>query len=231
MGIMDKFFAVFGKIVLVLLVIGGIAYGGYYLGNTGKISIGNNTKPEAVTTTNPTPIYSDENPIATAPSSITLTPTKAMTKKSISAGVAADSGLSFGPYTIQVLDGWSVKHDFDKAAPNDTLTLTKGEYQVKIYQAATGGSKCVYAGDPPFEGPSQMYKEYVAVTGTTYTYRRSPSTATVPAGKAGFALCMKAPDGGYGQPTSFGHISYVTPISPDEGILQDMDAMIGSLTK
>lgn len=224
---MDKLFATFGKIVLVVVIIGSIAYGGYYLGNSGKISIGKNPKPEAVTTTNPMPTDGNERPIAT----VTPTPAKAVAKKIVSAGVAADAGLSFGPYTIQVTDTWNVKHDVDTSVPIDTLTLTSGDYQLKIYQAATGGSKCVYPGDPPFEGPSQLYKEYVTITGATYTYRRSPTDSAVPAGKAGFTLCQKASDGGYGQPTSFGHISYITPIAPNEATLREMDTMVESLSK
>ncbi len=31
---MDKFFALFGKIILILVILGGIAYGAYYLGKT-----------------------------------------------------------------------------------------------------------------------------------------------------------------------------------------------------
>ena len=83
---MDKFFAFLGKAVLVFLLVGGIAGGGYYLGKSGKLSFGNATPaPEAVTTTDPSQEAITNTPAPTT----TATP---KSTKTVSAGLGAESG-------------------------------------------------------------------------------------------------------------------------------------------
>lgn len=197
--------------MLVILIMMLLAVGGYVLGR-GNFSVVYNP-PGAVTTTAPTP---------------TLTPTPKATK-TVSAGVA--SGLSFGLYTIDVPDAWTVKQEHeDEPSPMDTLTITKGTYSIKIFQAATGGAMCLFPGDPDFEGPSSRYDTFVAITTKDGTALRRGGTTATSGSTRGFTLCQKGTET-YGQPTGYGHINFTTPATPDLAILAEMDAMIASLMK
>jgi len=148
---MDKFFSLFGKFMLVVLVIGALAGGGYYLGNSGKVKIGTPAPAQiAVSTTAITP-------------QPTLIPINKIT--TVTAGVGAESGLSFTKYTIDVPQAWIPNHTYtNEGTAIDTLTITSGAYEIKIYQAATGGAMCLYPGDPDFAGPSSKFNTFVELT-------------------------------------------------------------------
>ncbi len=208
---MNGFFAFFGKFIFILLIISVLIGGGYYLG-TGTLSF--LPVPGAVTTTAPTP-----------PAEYTPAPPKQVVK----AGVA--SGLSFSLYSIEVPNDWKVtqQHE-DEPSPMDTLTLRRGTYSIKIYQAATGGAMCLYPGDPDFEGPSSRYDIFVPITTKDGTILRRGGTTGGSATTGGFTLCQKGTEN-YGQPTGYGHISYATPVPTDETFLKEMDAIISSLKK
>lgn len=212
--------------MLILLIIALLVAGGFYLG-TGKIPLLSTMTPQtAVTTTalespTPTPTYSDL-PTTGSP---TPTPTVAAKSKTISAGVK--SGLSFNQYTIQIPDGWAYTQAHEDApSPMDTLTMTKNGYTLKIFQAATGGAMCVYPGDPEPEGPASTFTSFVTIKdGDGKDYRRAQTTSG-----GAFTLCQNS-QYGWGQPTSFGHISFSTPNPADPTILQEMDAIFGTLKK
>lgn len=218
---MERFFALFGKLALVLIVLGALAGGGYYLGRSGKVNFGPNTpRPGAASTTNPTPFVS---PTATQ-----------MPKKTVTAGTPPDSGLSFNQYTVEVPQDWNANHTYENiGTPVDTLLITKGGYEIKIWQAATGGAICLFPGDTPFEGPQSTYTIFTEITGTTgLVFRRSTTAGQSPSGKKGFTVCQKSEAyGNFQLPTNFGHVSYTTPATPDEQILKEMDAIIASLKK
>ncbi len=222
-GLVEKFFAFLGKTVLVLLVIGLLAGGGYYLGKSGKLSFGSPAPaPEAATTTNPE-----------AETSATPTPTATPSAKTktVTAGLGADSGLSFTKYTIDVPEGWTPNHTYtNEGTPLDTLTITNGAYQIKIFQAATGGAMCLYPGDADFEGPSSRYDTFVDLTTKDGVKLRRGGTIAASGAKRGFTVCQKGTEM-FGLPTGFGHTGYTTPLTPDEAMLKDMDAMIASLKK
>lgn len=222
---MDKFFAFLGKAVLVFLLVGGLAGGGYYLGKSGKLSFGNATPaPEAVTTTDP----SQEAITNTLAPTTTATP---KSTKTVSAGLGAESGLSFTKYQMTVPEDWVVSHTTtNEGTWVDTLTLTKGATQLKIFQAATGGAICLYPGDADFEGPSSRYDTFVDLTTKDGIGLRRGGTTAASGTKRGFTVCQKGTEN-YGQPTGFGHTSYTTPAAPDEATLKEMDAMISSLKK
>jgi hypothetical protein len=227
---MDKFFAVFGKIAIVAIFLGGIAYGGYYFGKSGTINLGIEV-PTAVSTTNPEPeITGTIESTATPTPSIAGTPAAGKTKM-VSAGVAAGSGLSFSMYTVETPDGWASVHEFDKGVPTDTLTITKGAYQIKIYQAAAGGAQCVYPGDPNADQPfTSSYDTYTEVTANGTTLRRSNSGGPLN-GKMTYTICQKNNSGIYGAPTSYGHMSITAPATPDDVILKEIDGILASLKK
>jgi len=208
---MNGFFAFFGKFILILLVIGLLVGGGYYLG-TGKLPVPGYNPPGAVTTT---------APVTSPGQTPTATP---QPKQVVKAGVS--SGLSFSLYSIEVPMDWKVtqQHE-DEPSPMDTLTITKGTYSIKIFQAATGGAMCLYPGDPDFEGPSSRFTTFVPITTKDGTILRRGSTTG-----GGFTLCQQGTEN-YGQPTSYGHISYKTPVPADDAILKEMDGLIASLKK
>lgn len=206
---MDKFFAFFGKAILVIVIVGGLAGGGYYLGRSGKLNFGAPAPaPEAVTTSAPT-----------------LTPMPTSVTREVTAGLGAESGLSFTKYTIDVPEGWTPNRvTTSEGTWVDTLTITNGTYQIKIFQAATGGALCLYPGDPDFEGPSSRYEAFVELTTKDGILLRRGG------GTKGFTLCQKNTEN-FGQPTVFGHASYITPVTPDTAIVKQMDEMITSLKK
>lgn len=83
---------------------------------------------------------------------------------------------------------------------------------------------CLYPGDAPFEGPSSSYTAFVQLTTTDGIVLRRGGSGS------GFTVCQKGAEN-YGQPTGFGHMSYTTPVAPDEAMLKQMDDMIKSLKK
>ncbi len=226
---MDKAFAFLGKAFVVLLVIGAIAGAGYSLGRSGKLALPNDPQPEAASTVHP----QAEAPTPTT--DIGLTPEKLpqsmKTVTLVSAGLGPDSGLSFTKYQISVPEGWTPSHvTQNEGTWIDTLTVTKGTYELKIFQAATGGALCLYPGDPDFEGPSSRYDLFVSLTTKDGIAMRRGTTNAVNGNKRGFTVCQKSTDS-YGQPTGFGHMSYTTPIVVDEATLTEMDEMVKSLKK
>jgi hypothetical protein len=212
---MDKFFTVFGKIILLLLIVSGAGYLAYRY-----------TTPPAPTTNQAVLTGT----ITTAPSE-TITPSPVQSSQTVTAGLNFAGGISFPAYTITIPADWTVTHTNNPGeSPSDYLTVSKGSYQFKIMQGATGGAMCLYPGEPDQEGPSSRYTSFVEFTGTnTNIFRRGTSPA--PSGYAsGYTVCMKnGNDASYGQPTGFGHISYGAPASPDPSILTQMDTMIASL--
>ncbi len=221
-AVADKFFAFLGKTVLVLLVVGALAGGGYYLGKSGKLSLGNPTPvPQAVSTTNPQ--------IETTTPTSTVIPS--VKTKTVAAGVGAESGLSFTKYTIDVPETWTPVHTYtNEGTAVDTLTITSGVYQIKIFQAATGGALCLYPGDADFEGPSSRYETFVDMTTKDGIVLRRGGSLAASGTTRGFTLCQKGTEN-YGQPTGFGHTSFTTPATPDPTKLGEMDTMIKSLKK
>lgn len=225
---MDKAFAVFGKIVIIVALVGGVAYGAYRMGRQGVPSSPEQFGAVSVTAT-PTPDHheSPQNyPLATEPSPTTKT------SKIVTAGLDASSGLSFAKYQVTVPDGWTPNHTTtNQGTWVDTLTLTKGAASIKIFQAATGGAMCMYPGDPAFEGPSSSYDTFVDLTTADGTKLRRGTTNVNNGQTKGFTMCQKNSEGSFGQPTGYGHMSLTTALNPDAALLAEVDAMISSLKK
>lgn len=211
----EKFFSIFGKITLVVLIIGALAGGGYYFGRSGKINLGQSPVPEAATTTNPLP------PVTETPQAASI----------IAAGLGSESGLSFTRYTIAVPEGWVPVHtSTNEGTPVDTLTITNGSYELKIFQAATGGAMCLYPGNADFEGPSSRYDTFAELTTADGLILRRGGKTVASGNTRGFTVCQKGTEN-FGQPTVFGHTGYTTPLNPDNAMISQMDGMIASLKK
>lgn len=212
---MERFFSIFGKIMLVLLILGSMIYGGYYFGKQTKTI----AKPEAVQTENNDSIIETENSIV-SPSPSPLPQT------TIVAGVSKSAGLSFDQYSVVTPQDWTAKKE-SQSALDEKLILTKGNYSITIFQAATGGALCLYPGDADFEGPSSKFQVFTTLTTKdARTLRRSGDVNAT-----AFTVCQKSADGSYQQPTNYGHISIKTPELPAKAVVEEIDLILASLKK
>jgi hypothetical protein len=214
---MDRFFSIFGKFALVLLVIAVLVGGGYFLG-TGKLPFPMNPTPGAVTTAAPEPVA--PTPTPTDEHAITEVPSPTPQAGQIVTGGGL-TGTSFTSYTLTVPVSWTVKKE---STPNvsETMTVSRGDYAIHVYQAATGGGGCTYPGDPAQEMSSPFGAYTTIHDGLGNKFRRA-----TPAGSSGFTVCQKA-ETGFGLPTVYGHVTYETPAAPDTAILQEMDAIFAT---
>ncbi len=221
---MDRFFTLFGKITLVLVILGGISYAAYTLG---KSSLPNSQFGAVSTTAMPQP--TTEIASETTPSG-SITPQAKQTKV-VKAGLDASSGLSFTKYQLMAPEDWTVSHTTtNEGTWVDTLTLTKGTSQLKLFQAATGGAMCLYPLDADFEGPSSRYDTYVDITTQDNIILRRGTTNANSGTTKGYTMCQKGTEN-FGQPTVFGHMSLTTALNPDNMVLSEVDAMLASLKK
>jgi hypothetical protein len=219
---MEKFFSFFGKAVLVLALLGGISYGAYTLGRQTKPTDSGAAAIAVTPTVEPTidPGLMPEK-----------LPEENKKTTTITAGVGAESGLSFTKYELTVPQGWTPTHTTtNEGTWVDTLTLTKGTNTFKIFQAATGGAMCLYPNDADFEGPSSRYDTYVELKTADGVILRRGTTNTDNGITKGYTICQKGTET-YGQPTGFGHMSVTTNIPSDPTVIAEVDAMIMSLKK
>ncbi len=213
---MDKFFSIFGKVTLIILVLSSMAYGGYYFGKQVKIT----EKPEALSTEDQESIVDTSYAPTTAP--IASPPPQT----TVVAGVSKSAGLSFDQYSIMFPAGWSHKKE-SQTTLDEKLVLTKEGTTITIFQAATGGALCLYPGDADFEGPSSKFDVFVTLTTKdNRTMRRSGDKNGTT-----FTICQKAPDNSYQQPTNYGHISVKLGADFTPEILTEVDSIISSLKK
>lgn len=213
---MEKFFSIFGKVVLVLLVLSAMSYGGYYFGKQAK-SVSKpqalNTEDSAITTDGD----QDQESIETE------TPKPQIT---LVAGVSKSAGLSFDQYSVTTPSDWESSKE-TQTLMDEKLVLTKDGYSISIFQAATGGALCLYPGDAEFEGPSSKYAVFTSLTTKdARTLRRSGDKNGV-----SFTVCQKSADSSYQQPTNYGHISVKLPATWNQASLDEVDAIISSLKK
>lgn len=209
---MDKFFAFFGKVILVFLLLGVIGGGAYYFGQKKGTPNPSPTPQESPTVTNST------IPAATG-----------QAKKTVEGGVPKSAGLAYDQYSLEVGSDWVVSRETSQAY--EKLTLSKGEYQLIIMQGATGGAMCLYPGDPDFVGPSSRYTTFAEFKSKDgWVLRRGGTNDPPYQGKIGFTVCQVNVEGNFGQPTQYGHIGYSVPTLNKEIILE-MDAIVSSLKK
>lgn len=211
---MDRFFALFGKIALVILIVGILVGSGIYLGeHLGKKS----------STATSTRLINPQSTEATQMPNPTATPTQEPSHFVVEAG-----GIKpFESYTLSAIIGWTLSKNNNSGM--DQVILTKGDYQLSILQAALGGGGCDFSGGAqdmsvqltnPIDIPLQ--EGLPLRRGTA----QSPTT-----GKMAFTICQKGSSGSYGTVTEFGVINYSTPLNPSTDMLAQLDGMVGSLQK
>ena len=218
---MDKFFSVFGKVALVIFVIGTIAFGGYYLGKK------ENNRQQV--TDNKGQITVQISPNFQVSPTMEIQPTS-VPVKTINGGVDKKAGLSFSLYSLTAPLDWSDKKE-SQTTMDEKLILEKNGAQISIYQAATGGAMCLYPGDPDFQGPSSKFTSFTEMTTKDGTVLRRSGTDVSFNGKVNFTICQKNSEGNFGEPTNYGHIAYSLPQNYDSQILTEMDAIAASLGK
>lgn len=203
-----------GAIIFLALVVAAAA-----------VYLGMQKKPETASTIPPT--STPPTPTTTVETPITLTPSTKMKVLSYTSTKLKDNSAS--AYTISYPSDW--QKDTKRDEISDLLTLTKGEYSIKIYQAPMGGSGCTFKGDAPSE-MSQDYsnKEFVEIKTGDTTFRRVKIDVGKPPVPT-YTFCASNPStkGSFGSPTSFGAITYTVPATTDEVTLSQMDSVIASL--
>src|SRR5579872_5518663 len=130
---MDKFFSLFGKFVLVVVVIGLVAVGGYYLGKKYTVPGMNTPQPTATATTSSV--------------TTTLSPTLAQQQADPHVAIYGGGISPFSKYLLSGFKSWIKTVEHTNAM--DKLTLTNGDYQLVILQAALGGGGCTFPGEQP----------------------------------------------------------------------------------
>lgn len=217
---MEKVFALIGKVALILVLLTV----GYLVGSRFSTKGQSVPEPEAPSAS----LTAD-----TLNKQPTIAPTQ-VTMKIVTSGLGNIAGVNFPKYTIEIPPDWGVTQEHsEKESPVDTLIVTKGDYQLKVFQAATGGTICLYPGDAEIEGPNVRFADFSKVDGVSgVVFRRSVLNSATPGNSKTVAVCQKSETyGNFQQPTSFGHVSYKVPITFNEEIIKEMDAMIASLKK
>ncbi len=203
--------------MLVLLVVVGLTYAGFYFGKQTKKSVVTD-EPEVEKLVESTK----------APTQVVQSPTPLIT---VVAGLPKSVGLSFDQYSIVTPDGWTSKKE-SQSAMDEKLILEKDGYTITIFQAATGGALCLYPGDADFEGPSSKYDKFVSLTTKdNRNLRRSQNAPAENTIGTSFTVCQKSVEGSYQQPTGYGHISIKLPSAWDDEGLKVVDSIISSLKK
>lgn len=195
-------------ILLLIIVILLLVAGWFYFSQPAATP---QATPEQLTTS-PTPALTTATPTSTS------IPTRT---------VEAGGAVSFPEYSATVPTTWADSREHDEIRDIDRLTLTRNGYKIRISQAATGGSACLYPGDSEVEGPSARYDSFVEIEGAGgKTYRRGGPSAE----SAGATICEQR-ETGYFQPTGFGHINYEVPEAFDGTVVSEMDVIIASLSE
>ena len=136
--------------------------------------------------------------------------------------------LSFPKYQMTVPPDWQDSRE-SQGADDEKIILTKGVYQLSITQGGFGGAVCLFPGDADIEGPSARYDAYKELTTQSGDLFRRSWTGTELT-STGFAICHKT-QYGWGAPTLYGHIAFITPAAKTRAMIDEMDSILASLKK
>jgi len=194
-------------IIIIIVLVGALSFTAGKTGLLGKLQTATptaNVQTTATPTTSLTPIP---------------TPTRIVTGGGI---------LSFPKYQLTVPTDW-INTRQAQGADNEKIILTKGTWQISILQGGFGGAICLYPGDPDSEGPSARYDAYKEITTLSGDLlRRSWTGEELTA--TGYGICNKT-QYGWNTPIVYGAVSIVTPTTRTRAMLDEIDAILASLTK
>lgn len=213
--------------IIMTLIVVGVGYVAYTYGK----------QTAAVTQPTPIPTKTADSPtptIVSGTSPITeMETTPAVAMASFTTEKVPD--LSFSAYMVQYPTSWQKTITYVNPATGIktgyTLTFSKNNYALKIYQAAIGGSVCLFDGDPIFDGPSQSFKDKQFVDLSGFGILRRVQTSSNNPQSVVFTVCQKG-DGAtayYGIPTKVGAITYEAPLAYDQATIAEMDSIIKSI--
>jgi len=216
----SKFFEIFGKVVLVLILLGVVAGGAYYYG-VSRNGTAKTADKLIIKTEDEADMVNDLDTDSNKP---TVTPIEYV---KVAAGATNHT-----KYTASVPEDWTVTKDPSNSNDMDKLTLAKNGYSITIYQASMGGSMYSFS-DAKVDGPmaqdySGTYSDFTGATGEKY--RRIDSSSQNKPGEKNYGVLVFGSDA-YQTPTTFGGISYTTPLNPTKDMLDEMDGIISSLKK
>lgn len=141
--------------------------------------------------------------------------------------VHAGGKLVFVKYQLEIPSGWS-SNKTSSYADQETLTLNSGGYEIIVNEAASGGSICMYPGDPEseiiFQTDYKYFKQLTASDGTSL--RRGGDAES----DLAFTVCSKGEEN-YQAPTQYGHISVKFPANPTPAKIIEVDEILSSLKK
>ena len=189
-------------LLVIILLVGGVSY------LAGKNQLVKLPKVSTTQESSPSPLASP-------------TPTASKTVKG--GGI-----LSFPKYQMTVPSGWQDTRE-SQGEDNEKIILTKGSYQISITQGGFGGAVCLFPGDPDIEGPSARYDSYKEITTNSGDLFRRSWTGNELTSQ-GFAICHKT-QYGWGAPTLYGHIAFITPAAKTRAMIDEMDSILSSLKK
>ncbi len=199
-------------ITLGVIILLGLLGGAYFLG-TKKNVVSYNMQTKPAVTIAPTSI---ENTPAVSPS-----PTF---QSFIAGGV-----YTFSKYQVSFSPDWQ-KSESNTAA-GDIVTLTKGDYQLKITQGAFDGGACSYSDKPITTGIFQTFASFIAIIDQDKNqYRRGKIDQSGLPGQDKYEVCaFSVKNNVFQEFTPFGRIDYITPVNADTATLVAMDTIIASL--
>jgi hypothetical protein len=238
------FFALFGKIVFILLILGILASAGLVMAK-GMPNLA--ILPDLFNKSSPTPSPSSSplpSPSPT-PSPSPEASGSARPKASVSSQIPLTQSIEITTngkhYSLQAPNGWKLQQNTQNFTT--TSTISSGNYALIIkMNAATEGVPCGFK-DAPVK-PTEMfpdvsgftYDDFVEFSGSgNQLYRRVDISSSASGGKLFFAVCQKsATSKKWGQPTEFGFITYEIPYTKklstsDQTTLKTLDAIVASL--
>lgn len=153
-----------------------------------------------------------------------------------------DRKTGFPPFSVEYPSSWTLQNEIrniDGSRESSTILFTKGEYELRVYQAPVGGSWCIFEGQMP-EG---MYRDlrstpYTQLDASIGIFRRIKVNRAYYSDRQdliSFTFCSTNPKQQndyttYDSPTLIGEIVYTVPKQYDEATLQEMDSIIKSIT-
>lgn len=208
-------FLAIGLTVLISAVVFG--FGGYYVGNKQA----SNTQPVPSATSEANVAEVSPSPISDATSNW-----KSFTTKD-------------GKFSIKYPPDWTLAdqskevdlYNDGNIQLSQDISISKNSHVFRSRNPlAWGPGVCIFPDSPPFEGPSQEFKDFIEVKTNSFTFRRPKTTQTTTTNDLRWTICAKeaTPPGNFTNVAGFGTAWYETPISYDEKLLKVMDQIFSS---
>lgn len=217
----DKFFSVFGKVALVMIILGLIGGGAYYYGSINKQS------------TLPTPTLVQLKETKAETGTVKTTPTTGVRRP-------FQSGIGDYIFTGSIPQDWKItKAEDNFSVGTSELNIERGEYALIVRQSPRGVGACGYpdapgtSTNPEMESPAIItkYTQFLGFLGEVF--RRQDITANPSAGVSFYGICQKnSNENFYQNYTKFGEITYHTPLdNPSEAVLKEIDSIVATFKK